>query len=603
MASTDTLILRLMGWAKSKPQTSAIHGRRPDGSWRTYSWREYLQAVRETAKGLIALGLEPGECVGLVGNNSPEWVIAQFGIMAARGIPAPIYTTNTPEQVAYILGHSRCKIAICDNDEQLGKYTAARERDEVKIEKVVTLEAISGGDYTLASLRALGAQQDDAELEARLAAIEPRETCLLIYTSGTTGVPKAVQLCHEGLILIGESVKAVLPQTDYRVISYLPLCHVAEQVVTNVGMLAMGGEVFFCPDLKEVKEYLLYAHPRLFLGVPRVWEKFETAMRAKLALATGIKAKLAAWAMKTELEAFRREVAAGKRVGGLKRAIARKLVINKVKKALGFDQLMVAASGAAPINISTQDFFASLGIPIVEAYGMSETTGVATLTDWQFPVFGSVGKPLNGVEVRIADDDEILMRGANMTSGYLHMPEETKELYDDEGWLHTGDLGRFGSDGNLRITGRKKDLIITAGGKNVAPTEIEGHLAAMPGVGQAVVVGDRQPYLCALLALDAEGLPAFCTELGIATGSIAEVAGNPHVKSFFEKRIEKDVNSKLARYQTIKRIEIVPNEFSVDGNELTPTMKIRRNIVNEKYAHLIDKMFDGSGQPTRAQAV
>ncbi len=591
MTSRHTLVHRLEGWATRKPNVGALYARRPVNGWRSYTWKEYWQAVRETAKGLIALGLQPGECVALVGVNSPEWVIVQMAIMSARGIPAPIYTTNTPDQVAYILGHCQCKIAVCDGSEQLAKYAQARRRDEVKIEKTVTLTTTTEADFTLEKLRTLGAQQDDAELNARFAALDPADTALLIYTSGTTGQPKAVRLNQEGMILVGAAVREVVGDPEYRVISYLPLCHIAEQAVTHFGSLEFGGEVYFCPDLAQLKDYLAEVRPTCFLGVPRVWEKFEAAMRAKLAKTKWPKSALVAWAMRTELAAFEREVETSSEVGGLKRALARKLVIDKVKRALGFDQLVAAATGAAPISRSTLEFFASLGIPICEVYGLSETTAMATVTDPQRPAFGTVGQAVPGVEVRIADDGEILLKGKNMTQGYLHMPEETRELFDQQGWLHTGDLGQRDARGNLQITGRKKDLIITAGGKNLAPLEMEQHIAAIPGVDQAVVVGDRQPYLCALIALDPDNVETTCETLGLQPMPLSQLAKNARLRDYLQRQIEAECNAKVARYQTIKRFEVVDCEFSVEGGELTPTMKLKRNVVNDKYATLIASMY------------
>ncbi|MCA9669625.1 MAG: long-chain fatty acid--CoA ligase [Myxococcales bacterium] len=597
MGQRHTLVHQLMDWAAREPAKGAIFGKKPGGGWKEYAWREFYQAVRKTAKGLIALGHTEGDCVAIVGDNRPEWVICQLGIMAANGIPAPIYATNTQAQAAYIVSHSRAKIAICDNATQLAKYQAAMAEEQMSVEKIVTMDPIRGhgeGVMSLDELMALGDQQADAELDSRVGSIEADKTCLLIYTSGTTGVPKAVELTHEGMISVARSLierAPYLEHEEYRSVSYLPLCHVAEQIFTTMLSLERGGQVYFCPDLKQVKDYLVEVRPTIFLGVPRVWEKFEAALRDKLGQATGVKASLARWALKTELASFKASLRAGREVGGVRRKMANKLVISKIKDALGLDQLKLAATGAAPISVSTQEFFASLGIVVLEGYGMSETSGVATVNDPDKPIFGSVGRALSCVEIKIAEDDEVLLKGVNMTRSYLHMPDETEELYTEDGWMHTGDLGRLDSEGNLYITGRKKDLIITAGGKNVAPTEIEDHIKRIPGVGQAVVVGDQQPYLCALVTLDSEKLGELCGELGISNGSVADVAQNPKTREFIEKRIESECNAKLARYQTVKKFEILPIEFTVDGGEMTPTMKLKRNVINDKYKDVIDGFY------------
>ena len=603
MTERVTLVDQLRGWAEKRPDRQAI-ATKVDGKWASLTWSEYWSAAREASKGLIALGHEVGDCVAIVGNNRTEWVICQFGIMSARGVPAPIYATNTEEQTAYIVSHSKSKIAICDNQAQLDKYLRCLEQGLMEVEKIITMDSLESDDervMSLADLRKLGREQDDAELDERLEQLTEDETALLIYTSGTTGVPKAVQLDHAGMVMIGASIVERMPpfreEGVYRSVSYLPLCHVAEQLFTNLMHLQTGGEVYFCPDLKQIKDYLVHVRPTLFLGVPRVWEKFQAALEAKLAETGGLKGWLAGWARRTELAAFKEEVRTGRKQEGFLRGIAQKILLG-IREKLGMDQLIAAATGAAPISIGTLEFFASLGITIYEGYGMSETTGVATCGVFGSPKFGTVGKALNGVTIKIADDDEILLKGRNMTRGYLHMPEKTAELLDDEGWLHTGDLGSLDEEGNLRITGRKKDLIITAGGKNVAPGEMEAYMKMIPGVGQAVAVGDRQPYLAAIITLDPEALPDLCDKLGIENTGLAEVSKSEELEAYLTEKIESECNANVARYQTIKRFEVLPVEFTVEGGELTPTMKIKRNEVNKKYASEIDALF---AKPKEAQ--
>ncbi len=603
MGKRHTLVHQIADWASRRPDVGAIFGKGANAAWQPLTWAEYYRKVRAIAKGLIKLGHQYGECVAIVGDNRPEWVLCQFGIMAAGGVPAPIYVTNTPAQVGYIIDNSKSKIAICDGKDQLNKYLECKGEGLIDcVEKIVTIDAIADGhgDFvvSLQALQDLGRDVDDKELDARLDKQTGKETALLIYTSGTTGLPKGVMLTNEGIIMVAEALLKQFPDlTDtadaYRSLSYLPLCHVAEQVFTNFLHLSTGGQVYFCPDLKKIKDYLVEVKPTIFLGVPRVWEKFEAALRGKLSEATGVKAKLAAWAMRTELECFKKSVEQGSPYSSMSRWLANKLVIGGIKQKLGLDQLKVAATGAAPISVRTQEFFASLGICVYEGYGMSETTGVSTVSDRFRPVFGAVGRPIDGVSVKIAEDGEILLKGKNMTSGYLHMPEKTAELLTEDGWLHTGDLGSIGADGNLRITGRKKDLLITAGGKNVAPAELEGYIKTIKGVGQAVVVGDRQPYLCALLSLDGEGLEDFCGMVGVPHAPVAEVAKNEKVHAYFEKEIEAKCNQKVARYQTIKKFRVLPVEFSVETDELTPTMKIKRNVINEKFQATIDELYSG----------
>ncbi len=608
MTLKGSMLSRLEGWAKDKGSEPAIHDRDESGGWVTSTWAEYWNDVRRVGKGLMALGLQPEDCVAIVGANRRDWVVCQHGINAAQGIPAPLYTTLLPDQMAYIIGNAEARIAICDDQTQLAKYIQIAD-GESTLEQIITMDDLGSSDprvITLAALKEKGDSVSDAELDARLDAVQPDDVALLIYTSGTTGLPKGAMLTHRGIELIADAVLAVFPflaTSEVRSVSYLPLCHAAEQGITNFAGLATGGQVFFCADLTQIKDYLVDVHPTIFLAVPRVWEKFEAALRGKLAEATGIKAKLAAWARETELEAFRQEMATGRPVSSLSRKLANKLVIGKIKDALGLDAMQVALSGAAPISVSTLEFFASIGLPIHEGYGMTETSAFASVQPYGQLRFGTIGKPLPGVQVKIAEDGEIMLKGINMVKGYHRLPDKTAELYDSEGWMHTGDLGALDDAGYISITGRKKDLIITAGGKNVAPAEMEGYLQSIPGVGQAVVVGDRQPYLSALIVLDPEALP----ELEVASqisglSDVATAARNPEVKRYIEQEMEHVCNSKVARYQTIKKIQVLPTTFSVDGGELTPTLKVKRNIVNEKYAREIAAFYaqDSATQAARA---
>jgi long-chain acyl-CoA synthetase len=607
MTLQGTMLSRIEGAAKKKGSAPAIHDRNEDGSWATSTWADYWRELRRVGKGLMALGHQPEDCVAIVGANRRDWVICQHGINAAQGIPAPLYTTLLPEQMAYIIGNAMSKIAICDDETQLQKFLSIADKESV-LETIVTMDDLGSSDprvITLDALKEKGDAISDSDLDARLDAVKMDDVALLVYTSGTTGLPKGAMLTHRGIELIAKAVTSVFPfleTTPTRSVSYLPLCHAAEQGITNFAGLATESDTYFCSDLTQIKDYLMEVHPTIFLAVPRVWEKFEAALRGKLAEATGVKAKLASWARETELEAFKREIETGRPVTSFSRNLANKLVISKIKEALGLAQLQVALSGAAPISVSTLEFFASIGIPIHEGYGMTETTAFASVQPYGRLRFGTIGKPLPGVEVKIADDGEIMLKGINMVKGYLRLPDKTAELYDEDGWMHTGDLGTLDEAGYIVITGRKKDLIITAGGKNVAPAEMEGYLQSIPGVGQAVVVGDRQPYLSALIILDPEALP----ELEVASQisgltDVATAARNPDVQRYIEQEMQHVCNSKVARYQTIKKIKILPTTFSVDGGELTPTLKVKRNIVNEKYSKEIAAFYEG-GTQSAAQA-
>ncbi|HJL33526.1 MAG TPA: AMP-binding protein, partial [Polyangiaceae bacterium LLY-WYZ-15_(1-7)] len=419
MAAPHTLVHHIAHWAEQKPHVPALHAKRA-GRWMSLSWSEYWRNVRAVAKGLIALGHEPGDCIAIAGANQPEWVQLEFGAEAARGVPAPIYGNSTVEQTAYIVKDSGSKIVCCDSLELLEKFLEGEAQGLFpKAVKYVTFTplaplpaAAEGRVMAFDELLQLGHAQDDAELDARLDALTDDETCLMIYTSGTTGVPKGVEIDHGGQILIGEGCRAFGPQffpqggqppeAEYHAISYLPLSHQAEQLLTNVLSLMVGGQIYFCPEITAVKDYLGEVRPTVFLGVPRVWEKFQAALEARLSEAEGFKGKLARWAMETELACFHEQVERGVRAKEhmpLKRRAARALVLDKIKTALGLDRLEIAITGSAPMAKETQAFFASLGICVYEVYGLTETSGACTISDPLRPKFGTVGKPFPGVEI------------------------------------------------------------------------------------------------------------------------------------------------------------------------------------------------------------
>jgi long-chain acyl-CoA synthetase len=604
MTEKWTLPGQIARLAVERPDRKALVELGPDGTWVSTNWGEYWQAVRDLAKGLISLGVQAGDGVALVGNNRRDWVISQMGISAAAGVPAPIYVTNTVDQLAYIVNHCRARIAICDTQEQLHRYLTALDRGLIELEHIITMDALDSEHAMVTSLGDVivhGSSEPDDELDRRMAAVEPDDLALIIYTSGTTGVPKGAMCTHRGIDAVGRAFIETYPPNpeidSSRYVSYLPLCHAAEQAFTNFMGLRAASETYFCADLTKINDYLLAARPHFFFAVPRVWEKLEATLGANFSTATGLKAKLARWARRIELKSAKRSMETGKVVDTFQRRLANKLVIAKIKSAIGLDQLTAAGSGAAPTALSTLEFFASIGILIHEGFGMTETTGMATSQPLGMPRFGSVGQVLPGVEVRIADDGEVLFRGPNMVSGYLYMPEESGALNTVDGWMRTGDLGTLDKDGFLSITGRKKDLLITAGGKNVAPAEMENHLQGIPGIGQAVVVGDRQPYLCAILALEEEALPDLCKAAGVPVAPLAEIASNEEVRAFLADRVESDCNSKVARYQTIKKFEVLPHMLSVEGGELTPTLKVKRNIINARYKAIIDGMYVDINHP------
>jgi long-subunit acyl-CoA synthetase (AMP-forming) len=582
--------------------TVAKQGVRPalrvkrDGAWRTITWSEYARDARRAARALIKLGLEPGKGVSLIGQNVPEWLVANVGAILAGGMPAGIYTTSSPEQVRYITDHCDAKVSFADTPAQVAKFVAEKERLP-KLEVVVQMTGKLAADAGAGKLRVLawdeflklGDDVPEAELEARLNQQKPDDVCTLIYTSGTTGDPKAVMITHTNIVWTAGSVLPALKLGPEDVtLSYLPLSHVAEQVLTIHGPMALGSVVYFAESLEKLGDNLAEVRPTLFVGVPRVWEKIQAKIQAAGAKAPPFRKKIVAWARKTGLAAgFAEQRGESK---PLLLPVAKKVVFDKVRKALGLDRSRLCITTSAPIGRDTLEFFLALGIPLLEVYGMSECTGPATYSPPDNYHTGKCGLVVPGAELKLAEDGEICLRGKHVFKGYLKDPDATKNAIDPEGWLHSGDIGTIDKDGFLQITDRKKDLLITAGGENIAPQVLEGHLKEIPVVAQAVVIGDRRKYLAALLTLDPERVETEAELAGSAARSVNDAANCDVFRRHLEKQIE-TINGKLARVQTIKRFAIIPREFSVDGGELTPTMKVKRKVVNEKYCREIEDLY------------
>ncbi|MCA9522056.1 MAG: long-chain fatty acid--CoA ligase [Myxococcales bacterium] len=570
--------------------------RRKVGSdWDVISWSEYGEWVRNLGLGMIALGHEAGRAVTILGFNSVEWVVACVASMAIGGTPAGIYTTCTPEQVAYIVEHSESPICFVEDEHQLEKLRA--KKDELpNLRCVVVWKAIEGEREewvkTFDEVIALGAEQDRAAYDERAAAIRPDDIGTLIYTSGTTGPPKAVMLSHQALYFTGRVVVEMLDiRGPQRIISFLPLSHIAEQMITVHGSLHHAGEAWFAQSIEALPDNLKDARPTLFFAVPRLWEKFKAGIEAKVKEAPTARQKIFAVALAVGRRAGRHLIEHGRFESPLHEAAFKlfdKLVYAKLKANLGFDCVTYCYTGAAPISAEVLDFFNALNIPLMELYGQSEDCGPTTANLPGATRVGSVGRAIPGVEVKIADDGEILVRGQNVFAGYFKNPESTAETLID-GWLHSGDVGVIDEAGFLRITDRKKDLIITAGGKNVAPQNIEKLLKDHPLLSQAVVIGDRHKYLTALLTLDGEALKSFAKTHGVPQ-SPDEASKSRVVKETIQSHIDQ-VNAVLARYETIKKFTVLPADFSTDGGELTPTLKVKRKVVNEKYAEQIAAMY------------
>jgi long-subunit acyl-CoA synthetase (AMP-forming) len=573
-------------------RTARSYGPRPairvkrSGSWRTYSWDEYRQQARQVARALMALGTPRGAGVCIIGYNCPEWFIADIGAIYAGAMPAGIYTTSSPEQCHYIASHCEAPVVFVEDQEQLGKFIAVRDRlPALKALVLMQGESSQPGVYSWGKFLELGIRTSEQELDKRVAAQNPDDVATLIYTSGTTGTPKGVMLTHDNLTWTAQAAADLVGgQADDQVVSYLPLSHIAEQIVSLHGPMAFGACVSFAPNMDLLGETLREVRPHFFLGVPRVWEKIQEKIMAAGAKNPPMKKKIAAWARRQGL------------VGGYADQqrvsksplyqVANALVFKKVKKQLGLDRARIQVTSAAPISRDTLEFFLSLGLPICEVYGMSECTGPATASVPSKYRTGKAGFTLPGAELKIADDGEICMRGRHVFKD----PLATAEALDRDGWLHSGDIGTIDAQGFLQITDRKKDLIITAGGENIAPALVEGFLKGIPVVSQAVVIGDRQRYLSVLLTLNKDRIAVDAQSCGSAASDAETAAKDEKFLGFLQKQIDA-VNARLARVQAVKKFRVIPNEFTVEGGELTPTMKVKRKVVTEKYKSEIDQLY------------
>jgi long-chain acyl-CoA synthetase len=594
-----TLVDVFMGTCDASGGRPALVVKEGDG-FTTRTWSDYRQQASVVAMALRRSGVTHGDHVALMMTNRPEHVISDIGALLAGATPVSVYNTLTAEQVGYIAGNCDAKVAILEDGELLRRWLAVAD-DLPALERIVVVESdgvdtsddrvITADEFLQSGQEALAGSQ--GELENSWRAVSPDDAVTLIYTSGTTGPPKGVVITHRNLLYQLELIKQILDvRPGQRGISYLPLAHVAERMTTHYVGIGSGGTVYFVPDVSELLPTLQEARPQLLMAVPRVWEKVQAGVLAKID-ADPRKAKLAHKAIDTAMTAVRAELA-GEPVPGrirMQLPLWDKLVFSKIRDGLGVDQLRYAVSGAASISTDLLAFYKAMGIEILEVYGMTESTAVISANRPGEVRIGTVGPALPGIEVHIADDGEILARGPIVTPGYWRQDEATAATIDDEGWLHTGDLGVMDEDGYLRIVGRKKELIITAGGKNLSPNNIEEAIKQRsPIIAQLCAVGDDRPYIGALIVLDAEVLPGWCAARDIPFSSVAEVAEHPEVIAEVQRAVDEG-NEHLARVEQVKRWRIVPSEWTAESEELTPSMKLKRSVIHAKYADAIDSLY------------
>lgn len=582
--------------ADTYPDQPAIHWK--DGEWDSFTWAEYRQRVHQAAAGLQALGVGKGEFVAIMAGNRPEHVVADFATVHAGATPVTIYSTLAASQIQYIAENCNATVAILEDLDFMKRWEEIRS-ELPNLRYVVLMsgaENYDTADWVLSwdELLTRGSSrlnEDPDAVTRSVSNISPDDLATLIYTSGTTGTPKGVMISHRNVMWTLESLRRSAElEVGQRMVSYLPLAHIAERLATHYMGTFLAGQVWYCPDLANVLEYIQEGKPTLFVGVPRVYEKFHSRLQARFAEAEGLKAKILHKALDLNARRVAAEEEGGKgpALAGLLDSIA----LSKVREGLGLDEVQIAVTAAAPINPDLIRFFHSIGIPLHEIYGMSENTGPATLT---YPdiKFGSVGKALPGVEVAVAEDGELLMRGGIVTEGYYKLDEATRETFDSEGWLHSGDLAKIDDDGTVFIVGRKKEIIITAAGKNIAPAKLETLLGNHPLVSKACMIGDQRKFLSMIIALDDEEAPAWAEANGLEYRDLESFSQLPEVQEEIAKAVA-EANESVARVEQVKKWVVVPDSWTPDSGEVTPSLKLKRRVVLDRYADEIESMYVGA---------
>jgi long-chain acyl-CoA synthetase len=570
------------------------------GIWRAISWREYGERARHAGLGLVALGLRPRDVVSIIADNCPEWLYTDLGTLSVGGVTNGIYTTDSPRQVEYIVNDSGTRFFFAENEEQLDKILEVRAGCPQLVKIVVyDLEGLHGFRdpqvLDFAALLELGARYDrehPGAFDRMVEIAQPENLAILVYTSGTTGPPKGAMLSHRNILFqLGYADFAAEPRLGDQQLSFLPLSHIAERTFTVFYPLRTGATVNFAESIDTVPENIREVAPAVFFAVPRIWEKFYSGVALRMRDATALGRLAYRWAIAVGTRVAEHRLAARRPPAGLRllHRVADFLVLDNVKRSLGLHRARGAVTGAAPIAPDLIKWYMALGLDMREVYGQTENCGLATAMPPDRIKLGSVGVARPDTEVRVARDGEILLRGPHVFMGYYKNPERTAQTIVD-GWLHTGDVGELDADGFLRITDRMKDIIITAGGKNVTPSEIENQLKFSPYITDAVVIGDQRKFLSCLVMLDPETVAQFAQERNVPFTNFASLCRAKEVQDLIGGEIER-VNKQLARVETIKRFHLIEQILTPEDEELTPTMKLKRALVNRKYKDVIESMY------------
>ena len=572
------------------------------GLWRSWTWSQTGTAVSEVAAGLLALGFQKGDCASILSNTVVEWVWADLAVLSCAGVSSGIYPTDAQTQVHYLCTDSRTTVLFVEDDEQL--YKALEVRAELPLLQTIIvfdMEGLRGVNdanvLSLDALRALGRkhlQKNPQAVKQSAAACQPQDLAILVYTSGTTGKPKGAMHLHSGLVytLHGYNTLVTQDENDERM-CFLPLCHIAERMGGQYHAMYTGAKLNFVENPETIPENVREIAPTVFTAVPRVWEKFYSGVMISLKESGSIQQAAYGWGIGVGTE-IADKVLAGKSVDGwlkFKFTIAQWIALNNVRKLIGIHRARFLVTGAAPISPDLVRWYLALGVPMLEVWGMTETCGASTAVPATLMKPGSIGPAVSFNEVKLDPaTGELLVRGKNVFAGYLNLPEKTAETIDADGWLHTGDVGVVDADGYYKITDRMKDIIITAGGKNVTPSELENDLKFSPFITDAVVIGDKRPYLTVIIMIDQENVEKFAQDADVPFSNYASLTRAPEIQALIQGEIDR-VNKKFARVEQIKKFFLLETQLGAEDEELTPTMKLKRKLVEKKYTPQIEAMY------------
>ena len=576
------------------------------GRWEETTWARYGERAAHVGLGLRALGVQAGDRVAVHSENRPEWLLADLGAQGIGAVTVGVYPTSPESELDYLMRDSGAVVLVAEDEEQLDKALAVRDGlDALRTIVVIDTRGVRVLDdpmvMTFSELEERGAQADRAEFDRAVQAIEPGKPAMIVYTSGTTGPPKGAMISHANLRFAGTSFRdAFGGRPDDEALSYLPLCHVAERLLSGINPLVSGyivnfgeGGESFAQDLQEVQ-------PTVFLGVPRVWEKMLAGVQIRMGDASWLKrTTYRVWLRQGQRIARRRMENRANALDRAVYALGWVMVFRSLRDKLGLSRVRTAVSGAAPIAPQVLEFFWALGVRVREGYGQTENSAVATWTPPDEVKLGTVGKALPGVELRTAQDGEILTRSPGVFLGYWNQPDATRETVDEDGWLHTGDVGELDEDGFLRITDRKKDIIITAGGKNVSPSEIENRLKVSPYVREAIVIGDRRPYLVALVGIEADTVGDWATRQKVPYTTYADLSRRPEVAELIGGVVE-EANGDFAQVETVKRYALLDKELDHEEGELTATQKVKRAAIAKEFEPMIEGLYSNREAGQRA---